>query len=69
MGEHVCNPSIQETETGGLLQVHAQPGLHGEFQASQGYHSKTLLQTSQSTNKHPLHDITHCSLYDTNTKA
>jgi hypothetical protein len=56
---HVCNPSTQETETGGLLQAHGQPGLHDEFQAILGYIVRPChKQTSQPTDKHPSHDVT-----------
>jgi hypothetical protein len=36
------NPSVQEAEAGGSLRVRSQPGLHSEFQASQGYNSETV---------------------------
>lgn len=37
MAFHLCNPSIWWAEAQASLQVQGQPGLHDEFQSSQGY--------------------------------
>ena len=54
---HTFNPSTQEAEAGGSLWVQDQPGLHSEFQDSQGcYTEKSCLekkkkQKQKQTNK------------------
>jgi hypothetical protein len=40
---HVFNPSTWEVEEGGSLWVQGQPGLHSEFQDSQGYRVRPCL--------------------------
>ena len=37
VGDHTFNPNTQEAEAGQSLGVQGQPGLHSEFQDSQGY--------------------------------
>jgi hypothetical protein len=40
---HIFNPSTQKAEEGTSLWVQDQPGLQSEFQASQGYTEKPVL--------------------------
>jgi hypothetical protein len=40
---HICNPSIQEVEAGGL-RVQSQPGLHNECQDSLSYIARPCLK-------------------------
>jgi hypothetical protein len=47
---HAFNPSTQETEAGGSLRVRNQPGLHSEFQDSQGSVVNQTQKISQPTN-------------------
>jgi hypothetical protein len=39
-----CNSRTQEAEAGGSLRVQGQPGVHSEFQDSQGYLERTCLK-------------------------
>ena len=56
MVAHTFNSSTQEAKAGGFLWVHGQPGLHGEFQMSQGYTqnpvSKNQVNKINMKNKH-----------------
>lgn len=47
---YVCNPSIQEAEAGGLLQVRGQPGLHSELRDRMVYKMRLSKQTKQQKN-------------------
>lgn len=42
-----ANPSMQETEAGGLLWVIRWPGLHGEFQANLSYRVRSCLNLNE----------------------
>lgn len=52
MMTHHFSPSTQEAEASRSLQVQGQPGLHREFQDSQGYEEKLYLK--KQTNKKEL---------------
>ena len=47
MVAHAFNPSTQEAEAGGYLQVRGQPGLQSEFQDSQDYPEKPCFQKTK----------------------
>lgn len=42
MVAHTYNPSTQEAEVGGLLQIQGQSRFHSEFQVILSYSGKTL---------------------------
>jgi hypothetical protein len=44
---HAFNPSNSEAEASGCLRVQGQPGLHKEFQDSQGYTEKPCLEKKE----------------------
>lgn len=46
---HACNPSVQDTEAGGSLQVRGKPGLHLEFPVKS---RKTAIAKPQSPKHH-----------------
>lgn len=64
MVTHAWNPSTQEAEAGGLLQVRGQPGLYNEFLATRGYiisprlkhnnNKKEFLSQNRHTQTHSL---------------
>jgi hypothetical protein len=47
MGAHTFDSSIQEAEAGRSLWVWGQPGLHSEFQVSQGNTEKPHLEAGK----------------------
>jgi hypothetical protein len=47
---HALNPNTWEAEAGGFLSLR-QPGLHSEFQDSQGYTEKPYLENKKKIPK------------------
>lgn len=55
----IWNPSIQETESGGLLEVGGQPELRSESEASLHYKVRDCLKTKTNQKDQPYNDITY----------
>lgn len=47
MVAYICNPTVQEAETGGLLLARYPPRLHNEFKNSLNYTAKYMLHKTK----------------------
>jgi hypothetical protein len=54
---HTCNPSTQEAEAGGSLQIQGQPDFYSEFWASQTYTVRFCLNKEHFLLYHEAHEV------------